>query len=100
MDRIGKMASKIIALGGACFMTVSQSGFHAEYAIDANRVLNDGVTIGETVYKSAAFDDDEVISEREEVFSSLEDALTGFIVNGKPIGECGFEPEVIAPPGV
>ena len=99
MDRIAETASKIMALGGACFMTASRHGFYAEYDIDANKVFNNGVTIGETVYKSASFDEDDIVSEREEVFDTLEDALSRFLVNGKPIGECGMEPEFIPPPG-
>ena len=94
-----ELASKILALGGACFMYASQGGFYAEYVIDANRVIHDGVTVGETVYKTDAFDDDDIISERELVFDTLEEALQKFTVKSKPLGECGFEPEFIPPPG-
>ena len=94
-----ELANKILALGGACFMTASQGGFFAEYVIDANRVMHNGVTVGETVYKTDAFDDDDIISEREIVFGSLEEALQKFTVKDKPLGECGFEPEPIEPPG-
>lgn len=92
-----ELANKILALGGACFMTVSQGDFNAEYAIGPDK--NGMIVVGETVYKTDAFDDDDIISEREIVFGSLEEALQKFVVNDKPIGECGFEPEPIEPPG-
>lgn len=93
--RMKTIVRQIKELHGFCHMETPEGQKPpAEYFV----FQKDGKTfVSEDVYGNG--EDEDATESREECFESVEDALKNFMVNGKPLCECGFEVEPIPPPG-
>ena len=84
MKNTGSLAKKILGMGGVCLFYPTP---RHEVLLEASE---DGVEVSLDVYLGE--DDGEPSDTRAESFESVEAALEGFKIDGKPLCECGGEP--------
>ena len=84
MKKTESLAKKIRDMGGVCMFMPSP---RHEVLLESS---DEGVEVSLDVYTEAT--DDEPADSRAERFDSIEAALEGFLIDGKPLCECGGEP--------